>query len=315
AVFEFPEVKEGAITTQESENVTFHFTVIKTNCGDDDFEDFNIDITKVGKDGNAATYCSIRHRNGTCTNADRGCTCPGDDGSYQWSKTVDRKDNAKWVWHTTNKMTTKEEVLINVVCLDVLENIPRNLTVMAGQSENLIVGVVSHAQLESMFCKLDSGEKTCGRFPVRCKIYFQQRQRFPPPEIKIKTPEIEFVPGEDVKIEINVCTHTNDLLSCQLTMLSDSEKSPKTRRRPLPQRPDRVLFQQSDNASMDPDNLNLYQEIDNDSRQRPADVPGQPNDYLELIGLPSEVEENQSEGPTHRIQTDEDGYLRPSARD
>ncbi|KAK7487214.1 hypothetical protein BaRGS_00021566, partial [Batillaria attramentaria] len=162
AVFEFPEVKESAITAQESENVTLNFTLNKTNCVEDDFKDFNIEISKVGKDGNAGTYCSIRHRNGTCTNADRGCTCPGDDGSYQWSKIVDRKDNAKWVWQTSNKMTTKEEVLINVLS---------------------------------------------------------------PPEIKIKTPEIEFVPGEDVKIEINVCTHTNDLLSCQLTMLSDSEKS------------------------------------------------------------------------------------------
>ncbi|KAK7462032.1 hypothetical protein BaRGS_00038561, partial [Batillaria attramentaria] len=72
AVFEFPEVNEGAITAQESENVTLSFTLNKTNCVDDDFEDFNIEISKVGKDGNAGTYCSIRHRNGTCTNADRG---------------------------------------------------------------------------------------------------------------------------------------------------------------------------------------------------------------------------------------------------
>ncbi|KAK7473514.1 hypothetical protein BaRGS_00035231, partial [Batillaria attramentaria] len=283
AIFEFPAVKESAITAQESENVTLSFTLNKPNCVDDDFEDFNIEITKVGKDSNPATYCSIRHKNGTCTNADRGCTCPGDDGSYQWTKTVDRKDNAKWVWHTSNKMTTKEEVLINVLCLHVLENIQKNLTVMAGQSENITVGVQSHAQLESTFCKQDSGEKTCSRFTVsvtgtppnltvavwlnnvtkndRGRWYLKMsnnaltRSLFfnlevtehnasitdllllnsshlpadlidvAPPKMKIKTPEIEFVPGADVKIEIDVCTHTKDLLNCQLTMLPDSEKT------------------------------------------------------------------------------------------
>ncbi|KAK7476846.1 hypothetical protein BaRGS_00031928, partial [Batillaria attramentaria] len=147
--FEFPELNTTVWTAKENTTITLNFRLKYSNCELPD----NVTIIlkkKTKESGRSADFCTIRQRNGLCRIplVKNGCGCDGlERGLYQLKRTVNRSDNAVWIWTSADERVEDKELIFNILY------IITNMTAFIGQPLQMDFPFRTHTQNETV-CQL-----------------------------------------------------------------------------------------------------------------------------------------------------------------
>ncbi|KAK7487245.1 hypothetical protein BaRGS_00021473, partial [Batillaria attramentaria] len=119
AMFDFPTLNTPVLTAKENETVTLHFTLHTVGC--DSLHNFTISVGKTDRDSHLYSRCCvIQWTYGFCVNTPFrtvhcSCMCLPKRGEYRLITIVDRTDNTKWLWTSSEpKKVLQKELTFNV---------------------------------------------------------------------------------------------------------------------------------------------------------------------------------------------------------